>query len=319
MAKKFVRGITDIKTINNQDLDTNNVNDLLSDGEHNYIHRKNGKRDEYHNLTDNIKSIYSDDDTLLSVTNENSKYNKATLHPKHDVQKEQVLDSERTTITINHAPNATAEKTKVDTNPQKVLEHGNLLAYSDSGLTVNHQDGETTTKIALADEFLKNNAGNLASSDNTITLEATQSTYGKNYNVKLSQTLVDTINSKTDIVTYTTQTLEGFGSYRIVNIPSDHFYLGVVSIAQDNITNTFIVDDNHQLYHYLNNLNFFGGNAIKSGDILITKGNNTFTLSSSNTTGIENTSYVNVTTFIAQVDTNVPTVVPADVKHAPNK
>lgn len=34
MAKKFVRGITNVKTINNQDFDTNNVNDLLSDGEH---------------------------------------------------------------------------------------------------------------------------------------------------------------------------------------------------------------------------------------------------------------------------------------------
>ena len=34
MAKKFVRGITDVKTINNQDYDTNNVNDLLSDGQY---------------------------------------------------------------------------------------------------------------------------------------------------------------------------------------------------------------------------------------------------------------------------------------------
>ena len=35
MAKKIVRGITDVKTINNQDFDTNNVNDLLSDGQYN--------------------------------------------------------------------------------------------------------------------------------------------------------------------------------------------------------------------------------------------------------------------------------------------
>ena len=40
MGKKIVRGITDIKTITKQGFDTNNVNDLLSDGEHNYIHRK---------------------------------------------------------------------------------------------------------------------------------------------------------------------------------------------------------------------------------------------------------------------------------------
>src|SRR5699024_12875965 len=34
--------------------------DLLSDGQYNYIHRKKGKSEEYHNLTDNIKTISSD-------------------------------------------------------------------------------------------------------------------------------------------------------------------------------------------------------------------------------------------------------------------
>ena len=126
MAKKFVRGITDVKTINNQDFDTNNVNDLLSDGQYNYIHRKKGETEEYHNLTDNIKTISSDNTELLSVTNNNKTTNTATLHPKHDAQKEQVLESTRDTITINHGTNGTAEKTTVDTNPQKVLEHENL-------------------------------------------------------------------------------------------------------------------------------------------------------------------------------------------------
>ena len=35
MAKKIVRGITDVKTITNQDFDTNNDNNLLSDGQYN--------------------------------------------------------------------------------------------------------------------------------------------------------------------------------------------------------------------------------------------------------------------------------------------
>ena len=126
MAKKFVRGITDVKTITNQDFDTNNVNDLLSDGQYNYIHRKKGKNEEYHNLTDNIKTLSSDNTELLSVTNYNKTTNTATLHPKHDAQKEQLLESTRNTITINHGENGTAEKTTVDTNPQKVLEHENL-------------------------------------------------------------------------------------------------------------------------------------------------------------------------------------------------
>ena len=146
MAKKIVRGITDVKTITNQDYDTNNVNDLLSDGQYNYIHRKKGENEEYHNLTDNIKTISSDNTELLSVTNNNKTTNTATLHPKHDAQKEQVLESTRDTITINHGSNGTAEKTTVDTNPKKVLEHSNLRGNTDY-VKVEHNTGEETTLI----------------------------------------------------------------------------------------------------------------------------------------------------------------------------
>ena len=146
MAKKIVRGITDVKTITNQDFDTNNVNDLLSDGQYNYIHRKKGKTEEYHNLTDNIKTLSSDNTELLSVTNYNKTTNTATLHPKHDAQKEQLLESTRDTVTIHHGENGTAEKTTVDTNPQKVLEHENLISDSEY-ITLQHQTGENTTHI----------------------------------------------------------------------------------------------------------------------------------------------------------------------------
>ena len=149
MAKKIVRGITDVKTINNQDFDTNNVNDLLSDGQYNYIHRKKGENEEYHNLTDNIKTLFSDNTELLSVTNYNKTTNTATLHPKHDAQKEQVIESTRDTITIHHGTNGTAEKTTVDTNPQKVLEHENLISDSEY-ITIHHQTGENATHIQTA-------------------------------------------------------------------------------------------------------------------------------------------------------------------------
>ena len=149
MAKKIVRGITDVKTINNQDYDTNNVNDLLSDGQYNYIHRKKGESEEYHNLTDNIKTISSDNTELLSVTNNNKTTNTATLHPKHDAQKEQLLESTRNTISIHHGENGTAEKTTVDTNPLKVLEHENLISDSEF-ITLNHQPSENTTHIQTA-------------------------------------------------------------------------------------------------------------------------------------------------------------------------
>ena len=146
MAKKIVRGITDVKTISNQDFDTNNVNDLLSDGQYNYIHRKKGKNEEYHNLTDNIKTISSDNTELLSVTNYNKTTNTALLSPKHDKQKEQVLESTRNTVTIHHGENGTAEKTTVDTNPEKVLEHENLISDSEY-ITLDHQTDVNKTHI----------------------------------------------------------------------------------------------------------------------------------------------------------------------------
>ena len=149
MAKKIVRGITDVKTISNQDFDTNNVNDLLSDGQYNYIHRKKGKTEEYHNLTDNIKTLSSDNTELLTVTNNNKTTNTATLHPKHDKQKEQVLESTRSTVTIHHGTNGTDEKTTVDTNPQKVLEHENLISDSEY-ITLEHQTGNATSHIKTA-------------------------------------------------------------------------------------------------------------------------------------------------------------------------
>ena len=158
MAKKFVRGITDIKDINKQDFDTNNVNDLLSDGQYNYIHRKKGKGEEYHNLTDNIKTISSDNTDLLTVTNNNKTTNTATLHPKHDAQKEQVLESTRNTISIHHGENGTAEKTTVDTNPQKVLEHENLLTgYGLRKDTSNNQTTITMDTGSVTDGFDLNN------------------------------------------------------------------------------------------------------------------------------------------------------------------
>ena len=151
MAKKFVRGITDVKTITNQDFDTNNVNDLLSDGQYNYIHRKKGENEEYHNLTDNIKTISSDNTELLSVTNNNKTTNTATLHPKHDAQKEQVLESTRNTVTINHGTNGTAEKTTVDTNPLKVLEHENLLTID--GISKTTTANVTTIGLKIIDNY----------------------------------------------------------------------------------------------------------------------------------------------------------------------
>ena len=229
MAKKFVRGITDVKTITNQDFDTNNVNDLLSDGQYNYIHRKKGESEEYHNLTDNIKTISSDNTELLSVTNNNKTTNTATLHPKHDAQKEQVLESTRDTITINHGTNDTAEKTTVDTNPQKVLEHENLISDSEY-ITLNHQPSENTTHIQTAklkeklDNLQQNKQDTLVAGEgitiqgNTISTSATVSIQG------FSSSALDFYAYK-HVVTIGQQTLTTF-SFECYSETAEHVLSG---------------------------------------------------------------------------------------------
>ena len=193
MAKKIVRGITDVKTINNQDYDTNNVNDLLSDGQYNYIHRKKGKNEEYHNLTDNIKTISSDNTDLLTVTNNNKTTNTATLHPKHDKQKEQVLESTRNTVTIHHGTNGTAEKTTVDTNPQKVLEHDNLTVTN--GLIKEHTGNTTNVRVnpkdVLFHEYLTGGEG----------IEVFHLPDGYGSEVKITDDFVSLVNSKQNTLT----------------------------------------------------------------------------------------------------------------------
>ena len=109
----------------------------------NEINRVDSKVTE---LQGNIKPIVSDNTELLTVTKEESQIK---LTPFHDVQKEQVLESTRNTVNIHHGSNGTTEKTTVDTNPQKVLEHENLISDSEY-ITLNHQTGENTTHIQTA-------------------------------------------------------------------------------------------------------------------------------------------------------------------------
>lgn len=111
MSKNFVREIDGIKNINKQEFYTNKANDLLSTKEHNYIRKETQK---YHCLTDNIKTLSSDNTDLLSVTNYNKTKNTATIHPKHDAQKEQILTSPKNTLSFKRGANGSNETTKVD-------------------------------------------------------------------------------------------------------------------------------------------------------------------------------------------------------------
>lgn len=75
MSKNFVREIDSIKNINKQEYYTNKANDLLSTKEHNYIRKET---EEYHCLTDNVKSTNAENVTYNNtrlITVDNSKVN----------------------------------------------------------------------------------------------------------------------------------------------------------------------------------------------------------------------------------------------------
>ena len=270
MAKKIVRGITDVKTITNQDFDTNNVNDLLSDGQYSYIHRKKGKSEEYHNLTDNIKTISSDNTELLTVTNNNKTTNSATLHPKHDAQKEQVLQSTRNTVTIQHGTNGTPEKTNVDTNPAKVLEHTNL--FTDYGISKT-TTGNTTklgleyTRLDITQPFDLNNLRNGCVQSNNFINGPTQHDW---YLVSAYTDYGYTIQEATDLVAHNNRTFrrvrhdmnwgewrEKAGDKSIIDAQLSQKQnkltaMGGISITGDSISLTAIDQYNDDL----NNLNY---------------------------------------------------------------
>ena len=237
MAKKIVRGITDVKTITNQDFDTNNVNDLLSDGEYSYIHRKKGKSEEYHNLTDNIKTISSDNTDLLTVTNNNKTTNSATLHPKHDTQKEQVLESTRNTVNIHHGTNGTDEKTTVDTNPQKVLEHENLISNSQY-VTIEHEEDSNTSEIKT-DEL--NSA--LAQKQNKLTAMGGISITGDS----ISLTVIDRYTGDLNNLTYSCQAKP---IDKAPNLPTSVYGNGILTVTR-------IGDVVSQQYHTFSNMIYY--------------------------------------------------------------
>ena len=274
MAKKIVRGITDVKTITNQDFDTNNVNDLLSDGQYNYIHRKKGKTEEYHNLTDNIKTLSSDNTELLSVTNNNKTTNTATLHPKHDAQKEQVLESTRDTVTITHGENGTAEKTTVDTNPQKVLEHENLIAGSYLTKT---SSGNTST-LKVSDDFV----GIVNGKQNTLKSSSSIGVLSNNQLRQLYSSKREYIVNNSLLKTYV----------KLVSLNTDidvveEEYSFILKINNGSQDATFTLTG-HDKDKFNNIITAYGtGNAVRINACLFTLSDHTLTVSTDANTGMD--------------------------------
>lgn len=119
MAQEFTRNIKKLKKeqINDSIIkEFTDVNDLVSDDKDNYIKRPN---ETMHCLTDNIKKIETSN-SLLSVSNQND-LNKSILTVNHDETKENVLTSERGTVSITRG-----EKTNIDVNVEKIKNELNL-------------------------------------------------------------------------------------------------------------------------------------------------------------------------------------------------
>lgn len=121
MAKKFVRGVTGVDDIEKFDKTLTNVNDLISDGQNTYVHTKKGKNEFYYKVTDGVTSVKSTDST----------------------------------ITVEKSDDGAL---KLDINPQKVLEHDNLLVdYGISKTTLGNTTKLGTEYTKVPDGFDLNN------------------------------------------------------------------------------------------------------------------------------------------------------------------
>ena len=198
MAKKFVRGVTGIEDIESYDKTLTNVNDILSDGQDTYVHTKKGKNESYYKLTGSVQSVTSNDSSLITTTKDDTN-GTVTIHPKHDAQKEQSLESTRSTITIQKGTNGTSETTKVDTNPQKVLEHDNLTVSG--GLVKSHINGQSTSSLSVDLNTIqaKMTASDGVIIDNNVIKLSALDNYGGDLNKVTYNTLVKPSNSATNM------------------------------------------------------------------------------------------------------------------------
>ena len=243
MAKKFVRGVTGVDDIEKFDKSLTNVNDLISDGENTYVHTKKGKVESYYNLTDNLKEILSDDSNLITATKDDTT-NKVTLHPKHDAQKEQSLESTRGTVSIQKGGNGTNTTTKVDTNPQKVLEHDNLKGNTDY-VKIEHTSGNNTTLI---------NSNNISKKFETVdnTLLGKQNNLMAGPGIELKDNVISVLHVPQSVVDLnnivTTQYLKiEQGS---TNLPQGSSFYGILSVVRigDTVQQTYQTYNNNGLY-----------------------------------------------------------------------
>ena len=160
--------------------------------------------------------------------------------------KENKLESSRQTITISHGAEGTSATTKVDTNPQKVLEHDNLKVGAK--LVKTHNDSSNDTTISLDSNFVSQ--VNKATTD----ISGKQDKLTASEGVKLSGNTIslDSINGfKGDLNTLkTTQIVKTTNG--ATNLP---VYTGIVPDGILNVTR--LGDVVSQVYYPSNNIAMF--------------------------------------------------------------
>ena len=159
-------------------------------------------------------------------TDTNSKFTKVT----NDINtintklpyKENKLESSQQTITISHGAEGTSTTTKVDTNPQKVLEHDNLKVGDK--LVKTHNASSNNTTISLDSNFISqvNKAtsdvsgkqdkltasGGIKLSNNELTFDSINGFTGDLNSLKTTQ-IVKVVDGATNLPTYDGITSEG--------------------------------------------------------------------------------------------------------------
>lgn len=102
-------------------------------------------------LTTDLKNLTTKHDNDISAVKQTIATNINQVNASL-ANKEQVIASDRNTINITHGTNGTNAKTKVDTNPQTVLEHNNLK--TSNKIVKVHEAGTNDTTIGLDENFI---------------------------------------------------------------------------------------------------------------------------------------------------------------------
>lgn len=132
MAKKILRGVTDIDDIEKFDKSLTNLNDLLSDGQNTYVHTKKGKNEFYYNITSAVNQVKTSDN-MLTITKENDTVSisnkglatKQELANKQDTLKAGAgINFTNNTISLIHTPQSKVDCNDVITTQYLKTEYG---------------------------------------------------------------------------------------------------------------------------------------------------------------------------------------------------